>query len=86
MIQHNEISVELLRRKIKNKEIHFSGNKKLKIYGLLTCSSGKKTKTENRVFFKGEVEALANDYRPCAHCMKAKYKIWKHGFIQSNNR
>lgn len=34
-------------------------------------------KVENRVFFKDETEALANGYRPCGHCMKNKYAIWK---------
>jgi methylphosphotriester-DNA--protein-cysteine methyltransferase len=86
MIKHNETSDNFLRSKIRNKEIHFGGNRNLKIYGLLHCASGKRMKKVNRVFFSSEKEALENDYRPCGHCMKAKYKIWKHGFIQSTNR
>ena len=34
-------------------------------------------KEENRVFFKNEEEAIQNGYRPCAHCLPEKYKIWK---------
>ncbi|PTT27971.1 metal-binding protein, partial [Chryseobacterium sp. HMWF028] len=42
MIQHSQISSENIRSKIHSGEIHFGGNKKLKIYGLLSCRSGKK--------------------------------------------
>jgi hypothetical protein len=43
-----------LRSKIKYQEIRFGGNKKLKIYGLLNCKSGKRMKREKRVFFSNE--------------------------------
>jgi methylphosphotriester-DNA--protein-cysteine methyltransferase len=62
---------------IRNGDITFGGYKKAKIYGLLICSSGKRMKVENRVFFKDEAEALINGYRPCGHCMKEKYEQWK---------
>jgi methylphosphotriester-DNA--protein-cysteine methyltransferase len=78
MIHHVSISPQLLIRKIKNREVAFAGNKKLKIYGALSCSSAKKMKKENRVFFSSEQEALNNRYRPCGHCMIDKYKIWKN--------
>ena len=81
MIQHTEISDRELRSKIKQNEICFGGNRKLKIFGTLSCSSGKRMKRENRVFFQSEQEALQNNYRPCGHCMKAEYKKWKNGFI-----
>ncbi|HEU5366755.1 MAG TPA: Ada metal-binding domain-containing protein [Hanamia sp.] len=81
MIQHNKISDADLKLKIKQKEICFGGNRLLKIYGTLHCSSGKRMNRENRVFFITENEALQNAYRPCAHCMKRKYKNWKNGFI-----
>lgn len=81
MIWHPEISDTALREKIRRKEINFGGNKKLKIYGTLGCSSGKRMKRENRVFFVSEKEALQNNYRPCGHCMKVEYKKWKNGFI-----
>lgn len=77
MIQHLEISDTALRIKIKEKAICFGGNKKLKIYGLLNCKSGKRMNRENRVFFTNEREAQQNNYRPCGHCMKNKYAKWK---------
>ena len=61
MIQHNKISDSDLRNKIKKGEICFGGNQKLKIYGTLKCSSGKRMKRENRVFFSSE-NALDQNY------------------------
>lgn len=78
MKQHTELSPDVLRSRIRSGEIKFGGNRRLKIYGMLHCSSGKRMKQENRVFFKSEKEALENKYRPCGHCMKAKYKLWKN--------
>jgi methylphosphotriester-DNA--protein-cysteine methyltransferase len=77
MINHSEINDRELLKKIKQKEICFGGNKKLKIYGTLNCASGKKMKKENRVFFISEREAIKNGYRPCGNCLHKKYKIWK---------
>lgn len=77
MIQHSQLSSENLRSKIHRREINFGGNKKLKIYGLLSCRSGKRMKISNRVFFTDEKEALENGYRPCGHCMKKAFKKWK---------
>lgn len=53
------------------------GNRRLKIYGLLSCRSGKRMLTANRVFFSGEAEAITHGYRPCAHCMPEAYRRWK---------
>ncbi|MDQ1856118.1 Ada metal-binding domain-containing protein [Chryseobacterium sp. WLY505] len=78
MIQHSQITAESLRSKIDHRDISFGGNKKLKIYGLLSCRSGKRMKKENRIFFADEKEALENGYRPCGHCMKEAYKLWKN--------
>jgi methylphosphotriester-DNA--protein-cysteine methyltransferase len=58
-------------------EIQLAGNMKLKIYGRLSCSSGKRMKLQNRVFFKNAEEAIVNGYRPCGHCMQNEYKTWK---------
>ena len=77
MIQHIQLSATELRSKIHNREISFGGNKKLKIYGLLNCRSGKRMKRETRVFFTNETEAQQHHYRPCGHCMKEEYKKWK---------
>jgi len=78
MIHHKEISKEELHQKIRQKEICFGGNKKLKIYGTLHCQSGKRMKKENRIFFISVKEALQLGYRPCGHCMKANYQTWKN--------
>jgi methylphosphotriester-DNA--protein-cysteine methyltransferase len=83
MIKHINLGDSIFRRSRKLKElidkgeIQFAGNKKLKIYGTLNCSSGKRMKTENRVFFKSEREAESLDYRPCGHCMRGAYLQWK---------
>lgn len=81
MIKHSEISDSDLLSKIKQQKICFGGNRQLKIYGLLSCTSGKRMKRENRVFFSSEQEAQQNNYRPCGHCMKTAYKKWKDGLI-----
>ena len=81
MIQHIEISDISLRSKIKNGDINLGGNKKLKIYGLLSCKSGKRMKRANRVFFTSEQEAIEKQFRPCGHCMKTEYKKWKDELI-----
>lgn len=58
-------------------KITLGGYKKGKIYGALTCKTGKRMKTQNRVFFKDEPEALAAGYRPCGNCLPQQYKQWK---------
>ena len=77
MIKHSEINKRELIFNIKRKEITLGGNRRLKIYGTLHCKSGKRMKTQNRVFFKSEKEAKENHYRPCGHCMKNKLKLWQ---------
>lgn len=62
---------------IKNRKILWAGNRKLKIYGKLNCKSGKRMKTQNRVFFQNEQEAIALGFRPCGHCMRLEYLEWK---------
>lgn len=81
MIYHQEINDIDLRVKVRRKKIAFAGNLKLKIYGNLHCSSGKRMKRENRVFFVSEKEAIKHHFRPCGHCMKTQYKKWKDGII-----
>ncbi|WP_223600894.1 Ada metal-binding domain-containing protein [Chryseobacterium sp. GVT01B] len=80
MILHSQLSPQNLRSKIHSRTIRFGGNKKLKIYGLLGCGSGKRMKRENRIFFKDEEEALQNNYRPCGHCMREAYKQWNRKY------
>jgi methylphosphotriester-DNA--protein-cysteine methyltransferase len=77
VIKHSDINDAALREKIRKGRIRFGGNEKLKIYGSLSCRSGKRMKKENRVFFATEKEAIKKGYRPCGHCMKNKYQEWK---------
>jgi methylphosphotriester-DNA--protein-cysteine methyltransferase len=81
MIRHDEITDVRLRSKIRKHEIIFAGNGQLKIYGTLSCYSGKRMKKMNRVFFESEKEAIQYGYRPCGHCMKEEYKKWKNGSV-----
>jgi len=77
MIAHSELTKEELRKKIRNGTICFGGNLKLKIYGRLDCSSGKRMKKGNRVFFNSKSEAVHLGFRPCGHCMSKEYRDWK---------
>ncbi len=81
MIRHIAISNDKLKSQIRKGTIAWGGNQKLKIYGLLNCSSGKRMKKINRIFFASEQEALLNGYRPCGHCMSGAYKKWKNGSL-----
>lgn len=81
MWRHRELESVKLHQKLKQHEILFAGNTQLKIYGRLTCSSGKRMLKSNRVFFVDEQEAIAQGYRPCGHCMKQAYKKWKDATI-----
>lgn len=77
MIKHTDLTGLNLRRKIRQGEICFAGNNKLKIYGTLPCKSGKRMKQEHRVFFTSEEEAIQHDFRPCGHCRRNAYEKWK---------
>jgi methylphosphotriester-DNA--protein-cysteine methyltransferase len=83
MIAHNKLGETPFKRTrqlkilIDKSEVQVAGNSKLKIYGKLNCSSGKRMKTENRVFFRSETEAKSMGYRPCGHCMHEDYLLWK---------
>ncbi|MFT3705815.1 MAG: Ada metal-binding domain-containing protein [Agriterribacter sp.] len=79
MIHHTSLTDAVLRSKIRKLEITLGGNKKLRIYGTLACTSGKRMKKENRVFFSSKTEACKLLYRPCGHCMQAEYQKWKNG-------
>ena len=81
MWRHRELESVELHQKLKQHEILFAGNTQLKIYGRLTCSSGKRMLKSNRVFFVDEQEAIAQGYRPCGHCMKQAYKKWEDATI-----
>ncbi len=76
LIKHSELDNILLRSEIRRKLICLGGNIKLKIYGTLKCKSGKRMKTDNRVFFQSEKDAIALGFRPCGQCMKSAYIKW----------
>jgi len=84
MISHTELGdlpfkrSRLLKLLLDTGEIAFAGNAKLKIYGTLSCASGKRMKVQNRVFFASEDEAKRLGYRPCGHCMLNAYNRWKY--------
>ncbi|MBL7700356.1 MAG: metal-binding protein [Chitinophagaceae bacterium] len=69
---------------MKGRTIRFAGYKPGKIYGTLSCSSGKRMKAKNRIFFESEQQAIDAGYRPCGHCVPGKYRQWKAGkkFLQ----
>jgi methylphosphotriester-DNA--protein-cysteine methyltransferase len=77
MIPHSTITDRELKNHLKNRQLLFGGNPRLKIYGTLHCASGRRMKKENRVFFASELEALQLGFRPCGHCMRAAYVDWK---------
>ena len=73
MIRHQNHSPGEIRYFIRNGKIAFAGNIPARIYGTLGCFSGKRMKKENRVFFETEAEAISSNFRPCGHCLRAKY-------------
>lgn len=76
MTRHTVLSSPALKSAIRNGTISMAGNLSLRIYGLLSCRSGKRMKSENRVFFVHEQEAIERGFRPCAHCLREKYVDW----------
>ncbi|MXV52861.1 metal-binding protein [Pedobacter sp. HMF7647] len=83
MIEHIALGIAKLERArnlkvmMDNGEVTFAGNRNLKIFGGLKCDSGKRMKVKNRVFFRNKEEALSLGYRPCGHCLKSEYILWK---------
>lgn len=76
MIHHITIRKRDLHHKIKAGALTLAGNQRLKIFGLLKCTSGKRMKKENRVFFKNYREAIHTGFRPCGHCLSELYRDW----------
>ncbi|MEB0249468.1 MULTISPECIES: Ada metal-binding domain-containing protein [unclassified Mucilaginibacter] len=83
MIRHVDLGdsafsrAKALKLSIDAGKVSIGGNRKLNIYGKLSCTSGKRMNEENRVFFADESEAKDNNYRPCGHCMREAYQKWK---------
>lgn len=65
---------------IESKQIVIAGNKRFKIYGLISCKAGKRMRPENRVFFMSTEEVNQKQFRPCGICLKNVYNIWKNSF------
>jgi len=58
------------------------GNSRHRIHGRLDCWSANRalpTYASIRFFFADEQAAIAAGYRPCGHCMREGYKVWKAG-------
>src|SRR4051812_14421526 len=77
MIRHADYSDELIGSLLRTEKIKFGGHAKLRIFGTLRCSSGKRMKRENRVFFADWNEAVAAGYRPCGNCLRKEYRQLK---------
>jgi len=82
MISHSGMGSTAVERQrtlwklVRTGAITLAGNRRLKIYGRLGCSSGKRMKVVNRVFFRDEADAISAGYRPCAHCMRERFERW----------
>ena len=72
MWRHDELTDELLFRMLRAGKIAYAGNRRLRVFGRLDCSSGRRMKRAKRVFFASADEALAAGYRPCGHCMRGR--------------
>ncbi len=78
MYLHATLGSAEIMQLIRQGKIKLGGNRKLKIYGTLSCKSGKRMKQENRVFFASENEALLNGFRPCGNCIQKAYQQWNY--------
>jgi methylphosphotriester-DNA--protein-cysteine methyltransferase len=81
MIRHIELTDREIKEMIRNKNITHAGNVILKIVGTLNCTSGKRMKKANRVFFSSFGDATSGMFRPCGHCMRIAYQQWKNESI-----
>lgn len=84
-VAHTDLTKAQVRLAIKSGLITHGGWRKGKIYGTLTCWSGKKMRPEERVFFASEEQALSLGYRPCGHCMPDKYRLWKSDIAEPSS-
>jgi hypothetical protein len=57
MWSHSQLTTGQIKNLILTGKILFGGNTRLKIYGTLSCASGKRMKKQHRVFFSNEGEA-----------------------------
>jgi cytochrome c biogenesis protein CcdA len=67
--QHSEVSGIELKKQMRQNEICFGRNVKLRIYGKLNCRSRRRRmEKENGMFFPSEQESLLQSYRLCTIC------------------
>ena len=69
----------------------FGGHRGQKGYGRMDCRSAllwiaKGYYVKHRVFFADETTAIAAGYRPCATCMKDRYRIRKQAVACTSTR
>lgn len=74
---HVDLGAHEFKRLVHAGRIRFAGNLKLKIYGALSCVSGKRMKTGTRIFFSSQQAACDAGFRPCGHCLRKEYLRWK---------
>src|SRR3954470_5254892 len=86
MLNHDNIDDVALRRLIRRAVVTCAGNRRLGIFGVLSCTSGKRMSRSSRVFFTNTEEAERQGYRPCGHCMKSQYKQWKKRYVNDRHR
>ena len=60
------------------------GHRRTKVHGRLDCPTALRwvargTYVQHRVFFADEETAVAAGYRPCGHCLRARYREWLAG-------
>ncbi len=77
MIFHRDLTDEAVRAALRRCLLLFAGHVRYKIFGRLDCRSGRRMKRNNRVFFANEADARAEGFRPCGHCMRKDYAVWK---------
>ena len=77
MIHHDSIDAAALRTRLRDGSLTLAGNRRLKIYGRLNCSAGRRMKRGSRVFFTSHDEARQAGYRPCRRCCRTAYDVWK---------
>ena len=68
------------------------GNGRARIYGSLDCWNARAAMRRwpgvyetHRVFFRDEQTAIAAGFRPCGHCQRAAYRVWRAGPVEGRD-
>ena len=59
----------------------YAGITTTRIFGRLTCSSGQRALSQNRVFFATYQDAIAAGYRPCLNCQPQPSDRYERGTL-----